>query len=57
MEANEVTPMHSKQEKEMNTKIINAARKIEDVWRIKSRHMCLKVGYNNFDYFHKQIKV
>ena len=37
MEVGEVTLAHLKQEKELNTKILNAARHIEDVWRIKSK--------------------
>ena len=36
MKANEVTPMNLKQGKELNTKILNASRKIKEVWRFKS---------------------
>ena len=41
----------------MNIKIINVARQIEEVQGIKSRHMSLKGGDRNTEYFHKQTKV
>ena len=57
MEVGEMAPTHLKQEKELCTKILNAARKIEEVWRIKSRQMWLKGGDRKTEYFHKQTKV
>ena len=57
MEVDEVTPTHLKQEKELNIRILNAARQIEDVWRIKSKQTWLKGGDINTKYFHKQTKV
>ena len=41
----------------MNIKILNATRKEEEEWRIKSRKLWLKGGYINKKYFHKQEKV
>ena len=57
MEVDELTPADLKQEKELNIKILNVARQIEEGWRIKSRQMWLKGGDNNIEYFHKQTKV
>ena len=45
------------QEKELNIKILNVARQVEEVWRLKSRHMWLKGGDSNTEYFHKKTKI
>ena len=57
MEVDEVTLVYLKHEKELNIKIINVARQIEEGWRIKSRKMWLKSGDNNTEYYHKQTNV
>ena len=56
MENDEVTSMFFSQEKEMNMKILNAARQEEEVWRFKSRQLWLKGGDINTEYFHKKTK-
>ena len=47
MEMKEVTPMLLRQEKELNIKILNAARQEEEEWRLKSRQLWLKGGDSN----------
>ena len=56
MEDEEVTLFSLNLEKEMNMKILMAARKEEEERRLKSRKLWLKWGDNNTGYFHKQTK-
>ena len=51
-----MTLISRNKEKEMNMKILMAARKEEEERRLKSRKLWLKWGDNNTGYFHKQTK-
>ena len=57
MEVNEVIPVFLGQEKEPNIRILNVARQVEEVWRLKSIQMWLKGGDRNTEYFHKKTKI
>ena len=56
METKEVTHTLLIQEKELNLKILNAARKEEEELRVKSKQLWLKGRDSNTEYFHKQTK-
>ena len=56
METKEVTHTLLIEEKELNLKILNAARKEEEELWVKSRKLWLKGGDSNTEYFHKQTK-
>ena len=53
METKEVTHTLLIQEKELNLKILNAAKEEEEL-RVKSRQLWLKGGDSNTEYFHKK---
>ena len=56
MENEEITPLLISQEKDLNLKILNAARGEEEEWRMKTMQLWLKGGDSNMNYFHKQTK-
>ena len=56
MENEEITPLLTSQEKDLNLKILNAAIGEEEEWRMKSGQLWLKGADSNMNYFHKQTK-
>ena len=56
LEGEEITPLLISQEKDLNQKILIAARGEEEDLRIKSRYLWLKGGDSNTKYFHNQEK-
>ena len=56
MEKEELILQYLNQEKDLNVRILKAARDEEKEWRVKSRQLQLKGGDNNIEYFHKQAK-
>ena len=53
MEKEEISPLFINQKKELNLKILNAAKCEEEELRVKSKQLWLKGGDSNMDYFHK----
>ena len=56
LDGEERTPLLISQEKDLNQKILIAARGEEEDLRIKSRKLWLKGGDSNMKYFHNQAK-
>jgi hypothetical protein len=56
LEYNEITAQNQKEEFTLQCSYQNVLRREEEIWRLKSRSLCLQAGDKNTKYFHNQDK-